>query len=139
MCSAAIQNHYKSLMFNYTDVADGQASKFARIIASKAVDVKSVASKAVDSWAVDTKASLSEAVCYMFKPTSEAELRAIVAKNLRAIRALRAISQEDLAALAGVHRTFVSQVERELKNISIDSLRKLANALSVDVHVLLQH
>lgn len=126
------------MIFTCIDVAYRQASKFAIIIAPKAVDVKSVDSKAVDSWAVDTKDSLGDSVCYMFKPTSEAELRAIVAKNLRAIRALRAISQEDLAALAGVHRTFVSQVERELKNVSIDSLRKLANALSVDVYVLLQ-
>lgn len=74
----------------------------------------------------------------MFKPTSEAELRAVVAANLRAHRLLNAISQEELATLAGVHRTYVSQVERELKNVSIDSLRKLANALSVEVYVLLK-
>jgi DNA-binding XRE family transcriptional regulator len=91
----------------------------------------------VDSLAVDIKDSLGEAVGYMFKPTPETELRAIVAQNLRAHRALRGISQEDLATLAGVHRTYVSQIERELKNVSIDSLRKLANALHVDVHVLL--
>lgn len=38
-------------------------------------------------------------------------------------------SQEELAAHADVHRTYVGQVERSEKNISIDSMQKLADAL----------
>lgn len=47
------------------------------------------------------------------------------------------ISQEELAELSGLHRTYVSSVERGIKNISIDNMEKLANALGVDIRELL--
>lgn len=55
--------------------------------------------------------------------------REILAENLKRLRALRGWSQEDLAFEAGLHRTFVAHVEREMRNISIDNIEKLANAL----------
>jgi transcriptional regulator with XRE-family HTH domain len=73
----------------------------------------------------------------MFTPKTEAEIRAILSEVLKQQRALRGLSQEDLATLAGVNRTFVSQIERQQKNVSIDSLRRLANALQCEVHTLL--
>jgi transcriptional regulator with XRE-family HTH domain len=73
----------------------------------------------------------------MFTPKTEAELRAIISETLKQYRALRGLSQEELATLAGVNRTFVSQIERQQKNVSIDSLRRLANALQCEVHTLL--
>lgn len=73
----------------------------------------------------------------MFTPKTEAELRAIISATLKQYRALRGLSQEELATLAGVNRTFVSQIERQQKNVSIDSLRRLANALQCEVHTLL--
>nr|WP_314621610.1 helix-turn-helix transcriptional regulator [uncultured Noviherbaspirillum sp.] len=74
----------------------------------------------------------------MHKPITEKELRARLATNLRQHRAAQGISQEGLAALAGLHRTFVSQIERELKNLSLDSISKLANALKIDPSELLK-
>lgn len=63
--------------------------------------------------------------------------RQILAHNLRALRAERGWSQEDLALEAELHRTFVAHVERCVRNISIDNVEKLANALGVPVYRLL--
>jgi transcriptional regulator with XRE-family HTH domain len=65
------------------------------------------------------------------KSTSTA--RKILAQNLRRLRAEKGISQEELADLAGLHRTFVGSVERSERNISIDNIEKLAKALRVSV------
>jgi len=54
------------------------------------------------------------------------------------MRATRGLSQEKLAELAGFHRTYVSQLERCVTNISIDGLERLALALEVDVIDLLR-
>ena len=63
--------------------------------------------------------------------------RALVAANLRRLRAQRGLSQEKLADLAGIHRTYVGSVERAERNISIDNICRLAWALGVDVRELL--
>jgi transcriptional regulator with XRE-family HTH domain len=73
----------------------------------------------------------------MFTPKTEAEVRATISESLKKYRELRKLSQEDLATLAGVNRTFVSQIERQQKNVSIESLRRLANALQCEVYQLL--
>ena len=45
--------------------------------------------------------------------------------NIRTIRQERGISQEKLAALAGLHRAYVGQIERGEKNIGLKTSRKL--------------
>ena len=60
-----------------------------------------------------------------------------VATNLRGLRNKRGLSQEKLAELANFHRTYVSQLERRITNVSIDGLERLANALNVDIAMLL--
>jgi len=60
-----------------------------------------------------------------------------LARRLRAERAKRGISQEELADRASVHRTFVGSVERAERNISIDNVEKLARALELDIAELL--
>jgi transcriptional regulator with XRE-family HTH domain len=49
--------------------------------------------------------------------------------RLRAVREEVGISQEKLAELAGLHRTYVSSVERGKRNISIENIERLARAL----------
>jgi len=51
--------------------------------------------------------------------------------RLRSIRLRKGISQEKLAEIAGVHRTFVSSVERGERNISLQNIARLAKALEV--------
>lgn len=66
-----------------------------------------------------------------------ARVRAIFAHNLRLIRQSKGISQEQLAEAADLHRTYISSVERGARNISIDNMERLAQALGVDIRVLL--
>ena len=53
------------------------------------------------------------------------------------IRRLQEISQEELAARAGLHRTYVGEVERGERNPSIDVMERLAQGLSVSLSELL--
>lgn len=48
------------------------------------------------------------------------------------------MSQEVLGELADFHRTYVSQLERCITNISVDGLERLALALNVDITELLK-
>ena len=63
--------------------------------------------------------------------------RYVLAENLRALRRAKQLSQEQLADLTGLHRTYIGSVERLERNISIDNIEKLAHALNVKVHELL--
>jgi transcriptional regulator with XRE-family HTH domain len=63
----------------------------------------------------------------------------LVGKNLRHLRQARGWSQEDLALTAGVDRTYVSGVERGVRNPTVSVLWQLASALQVEVAVLLLH
>lgn len=60
------------------------------------------------------------------------------ARNLRSRRLSMNLSQEALADAAGLHRTYIGSVERGERNISIDSMERLAMALGIDVVELLQ-
>jgi len=53
------------------------------------------------------------------------------AESLRKARLERGLSQEKLGEVAGVHRTYVSQAERGVVSISIDSVERLALALDI--------
>lgn len=46
------------------------------------------------------------------------------------------ISQEELAGRAGLHRTYISDVERGARNVSLESIHRLATALEVPLSVL---
>jgi transcriptional regulator with XRE-family HTH domain len=69
------------------------------------------------------------------KPLPNARER--IAANLKRLRKERGWSQEFMAEAADFHRTYVSQLERCITNISIDGLEQLALALDVDVIDLL--
>jgi transcriptional regulator with XRE-family HTH domain len=59
----------------------------------------------------------------------ERAIIAVVAENVRRLRQAAGLSQEKLAFEAGVDRTYVSQVERRLRNMTIGVLARLAKAL----------
>ncbi|WP_236651155.1 helix-turn-helix domain-containing protein [Aquabacterium fontiphilum] len=59
------------------------------------------------------------------------------ARLLKTERLARGISQEALAELAGMHRTYVGSVERGERNIAVDNMEALANAMGLDVSELL--
>jgi transcriptional regulator with XRE-family HTH domain len=64
-------------------------------------------------------------------------IREVLALNLKYLRGERGLSQDALALVAGLDRTFVAHVERLKRNISLDNLEKLAVALNVPVADLL--
>jgi transcriptional regulator with XRE-family HTH domain len=66
------------------------------------------------------------------------EARQRVAANVRRLRIALGLSQERLAEAADFHRTYVSQLERCVTNITVDNLERLAGALGVDVATLLE-
>ena len=70
--------------------------------------------------------------------TKNNNLRTVFARNLRTMRLARGLSQEALAELADLHRTYVSSVERCERNITLDSVERLAKALDVKALDLLR-
>lgn len=64
-------------------------------------------------------------------------LRATLAENIRAFRKKHGYSQEELADLCELHRTYIGSVEREERNVSLSTLEVLARALKVSVPELL--
>ena len=65
------------------------------------------------------------------------DVRERLAKNLRSLRKQRGLSQEAFADEAGLHRTYVSDLERGGRNPTIVVIDKLASALGVKVSRLL--
>ncbi|WP_081631161.1 helix-turn-helix transcriptional regulator [Methylobacterium sp. 77] len=57
--------------------------------------------------------------------------RALVAWNVRRVRVAQGISQERLAADAGVDRAYLGGLERQAENPTVDLLDKVADALAV--------
>lgn len=64
--------------------------------------------------------------------------RLIFAKRLREERNRHGLSQEKLAELSNLHRTYVSSVERGERNITVDNMERLALALGADIRELLE-
>lgn len=58
------------------------------------------------------------------------------AANMRKLRKERGLSQEDLAELANLHRTYIGSVERGERNITIDNIERIASALGVAIDCL---
>ncbi len=66
------------------------------------------------------------------------EIREVLALNLRRLRLDRGLSQEELAHRAGIDRTYISALERQVYAASIDKLERLAKALGVAAPDLLK-
>ncbi|OGA32582.1 MAG: transcriptional regulator [Betaproteobacteria bacterium RIFCSPLOWO2_12_FULL_62_13b] len=64
-------------------------------------------------------------------------LRAMLADNIKAFRSKNGLSQEGLAELCGLHRTYIGSVERQERNVTLSTLEVLSAALEVSVPELL--
>ncbi|MDR1551945.1 MAG: helix-turn-helix domain-containing protein [Prevotellaceae bacterium] len=63
----------------------------------------------------------------------------IFGQNVQKYRKEMKVSQEKLADIAGVHRTYVGMVERAEKNITLRNMEKFAIALKVKIKDLLEN
>jgi transcriptional regulator with XRE-family HTH domain len=59
------------------------------------------------------------------------EIRVAYGKAVRTIRQDKKISQEELADLCGLHRTYISDIELGKRNVSLENIDKIAQALQV--------
>jgi transcriptional regulator with XRE-family HTH domain len=65
------------------------------------------------------------------------ELIKVHADNVRSYRFQRNLSQEELADISGLHRTYIGSVERGERNVTLRTLAILADALNIQVIDLL--
>ena len=72
------------------------------------------------------------------KPISISKLKASLSVNVKARRKELGISQEKLALLSGVDRSYMSEIERQIANPSIEALLRISNALQIPVSQLLE-
>jgi CheY-like chemotaxis protein/DNA-binding XRE family transcriptional regulator len=66
----------------------------------------------------------------------KSEVKKPFGATVRAWRKHLGVSQEELAERADLHRTYISDVERGARNVSLESIEKLAGALEVPIGVL---
>jgi|TARA_B100000315_G_C14566539_1_gene583253 transcriptional regulator with XRE-family HTH domain len=53
--------------------------------------------------------------------------------RVRELRNAKNITQEELAFRAGLHRTYIGMIERAEKNITLNNIEKIANALQTNI------
>lgn len=63
-------------------------------------------------------------------------LHQVFSNNLRKYRSALGMSQEAFANKAGLHRTYISALERGKRSIALDNIEKIANALEIDAYLL---
>jgi transcriptional regulator with XRE-family HTH domain len=61
----------------------------------------------------------------------------MIGKNIQAFRKLRNLTQDELAKKAKMHRAYIGFLERGEKNLSVESLFTIADALQVAPYLLL--
>ncbi|MDP3405221.1 MAG: helix-turn-helix transcriptional regulator [Brevundimonas sp.] len=64
------------------------------------------------------------------------DVRKKLGSNVQRLRREKGLSQEELADLAGLHRTYVSGVERGVRNPTLTVIDRLARALGVEMAVV---
>jgi transcriptional regulator with XRE-family HTH domain len=69
----------------------------------------------------------------------EGDLQRTVGRNLLAYRQARGLSQEAMADVLGVHRTYMGGVERGERNLTLKSVERIASRLDLDPLALLTH
>ena len=68
---------------------------------------------------------------------SNKSLKDIIAENMRRFRQEHGYSQEKFAEICGYHRTYIGSIERGERNITLNTVEVLAEALGISVTELL--
>jgi ribosome-binding protein aMBF1 (putative translation factor) len=91
----------------------------------------------VSHYSLRTGAPFSETMSRMTGGPNVVALRAALAEQIRCLRQKRGLSQEELAWRSGLHRTYISMIERAQRSVTIDSLEGIAVALGLSASALL--
>lgn len=65
--------------------------------------------------------------------------RVLFGKRVRLLRMSKGLSQEELGYQSGLHRTYIGQIERAEKNITLQNIYRIANTLEVDIRELFDY
>jgi transcriptional regulator with XRE-family HTH domain len=68
---------------------------------------------------------------------SKSDVSVKFGNKVREERLKKGLSQEHLAHIADVHRTYIGMIERAEKNITLANIEKIAKALEIELHDLL--
>ena len=64
-------------------------------------------------------------------------IKEVFGTNLRKYRREKGFSQEKFAELCGLHRTYISDIECFQRNVSLENIQKIAEALQIPAYFLL--
>jgi ribosome-binding protein aMBF1 (putative translation factor) len=81
---------------------------------------------------------LPEAAKKKFRPSPPKGMRKMFAIRIKAERQALEMTQELFAELCDLHRTYIGAVERAERNVSIDTMERMANALKIPLFALLR-
>ena len=73
---------------------------------------------------------------YYFIGSDTMDIIKVFGTNLRKYRKSKNLSQEKLAELSGLHRTYISDIERFCRSISLENIQKIADALDIQTYLL---
>lgn len=65
-------------------------------------------------------------------------IKEIFGTNVRKYRNSLGVSQEKFAEMCGLHRTYISDIECFQRNVSLENIQKIADALGIESYKLLQ-
>lgn len=68
-----------------------------------------------------------------------ANIKKLFGERIRLQRENRHLSQEKLAELCDLHRTYIGGIERGERNVSIENIQKIAKALGIRISVLFKN
>lgn len=64
------------------------------------------------------------------------DIMKVFAYNVKKYRTLKGLSQEAFAEKSGLHRTYISAVEREKRSIALENIQKIADSLEIETYLL---
>ncbi len=67
------------------------------------------------------------------RPRTKKDIRSRLGAAIKKRRNELGLSQEELAERASLHRTYIGDIEREARNVSIENIEKLAKALKISI------
>lgn len=68
----------------------------------------------------------------------QADILFLFGQAIRGLRQEKNISQEAFADMCGLHRTYISDVELGKRNVSLENIEKMANALDITLPKLFE-
>lgn len=66
------------------------------------------------------------------------DIKLKLGQKIKEIRIKEGYSQEELASLSKLHRTYISDIERGERNVSVENIEKIAKALKIEPNELLK-